>query len=145
MKTTIITLTLASALFTTPASAWDTKEVSKYAKHSAAPLARFAVDGVTLDTAREVAVSMAVKAASIPATVGGASSLGMTASTGTAIASLSGAAAVSATLAAVGTPVIAVVSTVVTITAAPAVVGGAVVAGAAFGVAWGINSLIDLF
>lgn len=64
---------------------------------------------------------------------------GMTAKTGTAIATLSGAAATNATLCAIGTPVASALG----IAAAPAVVGGVIVAGAAAGVCYGVSCLID--
>ncbi len=145
MKTTIITLTLAIALFVTPASAWDAKEVTKKMNEPLSRSIGVPLDGSALDIVREVAVDYGIEAVSVPATVAAASSLGVTASTGTAIATLSGAAATSATLAAIGTPIIAAASTVVTITAAPVVVGGAIVLGVAAGVAWGVNSIIDMF
>ena len=68
-----------------------------------------------------------------------ASAAGVTAKTGTAIATLSGAAATNATLAAIGTPV----ATTLGIAAAPAVVGAAVVGAAAAGVCYGVHCLID--
>ena len=77
------------------------------------------------------------------AAVATAGTLGVTASTGTAIASLSGAAATSATMAAIGGPVATGIAAVTGVTLAPAVVGGAIVAGAATAVCYGVNCFID--
>lgn len=72
-----------------------------------------------------------------------ASAAGVTAKTGTAIATLSGAAATSATMAAIGTPVATGIATVTGIAIAPAVAGAAVVGAAAAGVCYGVHCLID--
>jgi hypothetical protein len=105
----------------------------------------YEIDSLTM--AREAAVEVAAEAVSVPAAVGIASVTGTTASTGTAIASLSGAAATSATLAAIGSSTVGTAlgaaATVVGITAAPAVIGGAIVVGIATGVACGVNAVID--
>ena len=103
------------------------------------------IDSLTL--VRETAVEVAVEAASVPAAVGIASAVGTTASTGTAIASLGGAAATSATLAAIGSSAVGTAvggaAAVVGIVAAPAVIGGAIVVGMAAGVAYGVNTVIN--
>lgn len=81
--------------------------------------------------------TIATSATSTAVSLAGAA--GMTAKTGTAIATLSGAAATNATLCAIGTPVASALG----IAAAPAVVGGVIVAGAAAGVCYGVSCLID--
>jgi len=88
-------------------------------------------------SARDVAkigVHYASTVGAVPAAVSGASALGVTAGTGTAISTLSGAAAVSATSAAIGAPVAAAIGTVTGVVLAPAVVGGVIIAGVAYGV-----------
>ncbi len=96
----------------------------------------------TIKHARRMGVDIAAEATAVPVAVAGASYMGVTASTGTAISALSGAAATSATLAAIGGPA-SVCLGIVGISVAPAVVGGAIVAGAGAAVAWGINKLMD--
>ncbi len=99
------------------------KRVAKgYVKHSI----KAAADTAITTSATSTAVYLAGAA-------------GMTAKTGTAIAALSGAAATNATLCAIGTPVVAATG----IVAAPAVVGGVIVAGVAAGVCYGVHCLID--
>ncbi len=87
----------------------------------------------------KAAADTAITASATSTAVYVAGAAGMTAKTGTAIAALSGAAATNATLAAIGTPVV----TTLGIAAAPAVVGGVIVAGAAAGVCYGVHCLID--
>ena len=72
-----------------------------------------------------------------------AGAAGMTAKTGTAIAALSGCAATNATLCAIGTPVVSALGAVGVTVGAPAVVGGAIVAGTAAAVCYGVHCLID--
>lgn len=72
-----------------------------------------------------------------------AGAAGMTAKTGTAIATLSGCVATKATLCAIGTPVVSALGAVGVTVSAPAVVGGMVVAGVAAGVCYGAHCLID--
>ena len=72
-----------------------------------------------------------------------AGAAGMTAKTGTAIAALSGCAATNATLCAIGTPVVSALGAVGVTVGAPAVVGGAIVAGTAAVVCYGVHCLID--
>ena len=72
--------------------------------------------------------------------ISSAGALGATASTGTAIASLSGAAATSATLAYIGAGVAGAVGVTV---ASPAIVGGLIVAGVSSAIVGGIRWLID--
>jgi len=97
--------------------------------------------------AAKVAVSIAVEAVAVPTAVAGASAMGVTATTGTTIATLSGAAATNATLYAIGAPIASALTPVATAlgatVAAPAVVGGIVVGGAAMLIGWGVSSLID--
>ncbi len=88
----------------------------------------------------KAAVHYGAGVAATPAAVAGASALGATASTGTAISTLSGAAAVSATSAAIGAPVSAALSAV-GIAVAPAVVGGVIILGTATAIAYGFNAL----
>lgn len=113
-------------------------------------LAGFTLCGATAHAAtNEIggAAKAATKAAASSAAASGATSTavyvastaGMTAKTGTAIAALSGAAATKATLCAIGTPVVSALG----LTVAPAVVGGAIVAGAGAAVGWGICKIID--
>lgn len=78
----------------------------------------------------------------IPLSVYGASSLGVTASTGTAIATLSGVAATNATLYAIGSGAASVIAGVTGVAIAPAVVGGAIVTGIATSV---IHFILNLF
>lgn len=94
-------------------------------------------------TGTKVYVGKVIATSAVPTAVSVASATGMTASTGTAIASLSGIAATNATLYAVGAPVATTLATVTGITIAPAVVGGALVAGAAVAVGYGVNCFID--
>jgi len=95
-------------------------------------------------TAAKVATKQVVKKASIPVAVQTASLLGVEAGTGTAISSLSGAAATSATAAAVGGTVIEGAAAIgIGVTAAPAVVGAAVIGGIGIGVACLIDSIFD--
>jgi len=91
------------------------------------------------DAAR-VGVHVVTTTGAVPTAVYSAGALGVEATTGTAIASLNGAAAVSATSYAIGAPVASALSTV-GIVAAPAVVGGVIIVGAATLVAVGINEL----
>ncbi|MCF6207681.1 MAG: hypothetical protein L3J47_12470 [Sulfurovum sp.] len=100
-----------------------------------------ALDGeVSKEDMAKAGVHIVAATGAMPATVTAASALGVEATTGTAIASLSGAAAVSATSYAVGAPVAGVLSTM-GIVVAPAVVGGVVIASAATLVALGVNAL----
>jgi len=92
---------------------------------------------------RRTAVNITTEAAAVPVTVGVASAAGATASTGTAIASLSGAAATSASVAAVGTPLVAGLEIIGITCLGPFAAGAIVIGGAAAGVAYGINSLLD--
>jgi len=94
--------------------------------------------------ARECAIDVLIDASAVPAAVVVVSESGAAASTGTAIASLSGASATSATLAGIGSGGAAALGAV-GIVVSPAVVGGVIVVGIASGVAWGVNSLIDLW
>ncbi len=71
-----------------------------------------------------------------------ASALEATASTGTAISTLSGAAAVSATSAVIGAPVSAALGAV-GIAVAPAVVGSAIIIGVITGVTYGLDTLLS--
>jgi len=104
-------------------------------------LASVMMDGdLSMKDVAKVGVHLATETGAVPATVNGASLLGLEASTGTAISSLNGAAAVSATSYAIGSPVAGVLSAV-GITVAPAVVGGVIIAGTAVLVASGINEL----
>jgi hypothetical protein len=105
-------------------------------------LASNSLDGeLSVRDLAKAGVVFGAEASALPAAVAGASALGVTAGTGTAISTLSGAAAVSATSAAIGAPVAAVIGTVAGVALAPAVVGGAIIAGTAGVVAWGFNAL----
>lgn len=140
MKTKIISIVLASALLTSSVQASDSG-ISDSLKISTGRLL-CDYEHNTVGCIRELAVDIAVELAAIPTVVSIASAAGTTASTGTAVATLSGAAATSATLASIGgaaTPALAAVG----IVAAPAVVGGAIVLAIGGGVAWGINALFD--
>jgi hypothetical protein len=88
----------------------------------------------------KVAVDYVVTTNAVPAVVTVASELGVTASTGTAISTLSGAAATNATVAAVGSSVSTALGAA-GIVVTPMVVGGAVITCVAIGVAYGINTL----
>lgn len=81
-----------------------------------------------------------IAASAMPAAVKTAGALGMTAKTGTAISALSGAAAVNATCCAVGMKAAALTGMAV---ASPAIVGGAIIAGGAAAVGYGVSRLID--
>jgi len=100
--------------------------------------------GMAREAGRIVAEKVAervVGTVATPVAVKAASALGVTASTGTEIAALGGVAATSATLAAIGGPASAALGTV-GIVAAPAVVGGAIVAGVGFAVVKGVSYLL---
>ena len=97
-------------------------------------------DDLSAKELARVAVTVVAETVSVPAAVAGASAMGVTASTGTAIATLSGAAATNATLYAIGAPVASALGVTF---AAPVVVGGAVVGGIALAVSWGVSSLLD--
>lgn len=92
----------------------------------------------TAKTAAKGAIIAASEAAAVPVAIKAVSVAGVTASTGTPIAALSGAAATKATLAAVGGPVVAALG----ITATPLVVGGVIVVGIGTAVGVGINWLL---
>ena len=107
-------------------------------------IGKYAPRTISGEDVADAATGYAVEAASIPTAVSVASATGVTASTGTAISSLSGAAATSATLAATGSAVIEGAAVVgVTITAAPAAVGAAVITGTAGLVYWGVKKLFE--
>jgi hypothetical protein len=134
----LVTISLVS-MGSVYAEGIETKDIVK-GVNKAAPVIGLGCAAATGD-AKDVAkagVHVATGAVAVPAAVATASALGVTASTGTAIAGLSGAAATSATLAAVGAPVCGVLG----IAASPAVVGGVVVGGAALLVGYGINCLL---
>ena len=100
------------------------------------------------DDVTDTVIEGTTEALAMPVAVSSAGALGVTASTGTAISSLSGAAAVSATSYAVGSAVIEGAAVVgLSITAAPAVVGGVVItaAGLAAGkvISWGVKKLFS--
>ena len=97
-------------------------------------------DDLSAKELAKVAVTAVAESVSVPAAVAGASAMGVTASTGTAIATLSGAAATNATLYAIGAPVASALGVTF---AAPVVVGGAIVGGIALAVSWGVSSLLD--
>ncbi len=88
----------------------------------------------------KTAVSIGAESVAIPTAIAVSKAIGATASTGTAISTLSGAAATNATLAGIGAHASAVIGTL-GITVAPMVVGGAIVCGVAAGLAWGFNKL----
>jgi hypothetical protein len=90
--------------------------------------------------AGEVVAVTVVTPAVTTVAVSTAGALGATASTGTAIASLSGAAATSATLATIGSGVAGVVGVTV---ASPAIVGGLIVAGVSSAIVAGVMWLGD--
>jgi hypothetical protein len=117
-------------------------EASPYVKSAARELGMHAVDGqITVNDIARAGVTVAVEASSVSATVYGASILGVNATTGTAIASLNGAAAVSATSCVIGAPAAGALTAVTGIVVAPAVVGGVIILGAGALVAFGINEL----
>jgi hypothetical protein len=96
----------------------------------------------------DMIIEGSTEALAMPVAVSSASTLGVTASTGTAISSLNGAAAVSATSYAVGSAVIEGAAIVgLSIPAAPAVVGGVVItaAGLAAGkiISWGVKKIFS--
>ena len=91
-----------------------------------------------LTCVREVAVDVAVESYSVPTAVSIVSFAGGTASTGTSIASLSGAAATSSTLALIGTSVTGFLGVTV---ASPVIVGGVTV----LAIGTGVSSLINYF
>lgn len=90
----------------------------------------------------KTAVSIGAESVAIPTAVVVSKAIGATASTGTAISTLSGAAATNATLAGIGAQTSAVIGAL-GITVAPVVVGGAIVCGVAAGLAWGFNKVIS--
>lgn len=94
----------------------------------------------TKDIAR-AGVHMAADMGAVPVAVYGAGALGVEATTGTAIATLNGAAAVSATSYAIGAPVATAIGTLTGIVIAPSVVGGAIIVGTASLLAVGVNTI----
>jgi len=123
------------------------------AKSTGMSVAGDALDGTLLkddDTSTQIAkitghaaIHIATETASVPVAVSIASVSGMTASTGTAISTLSGAAATSATLAGVGTTVLEVVGLAGSVAiAAPAAIGGAIVLGAGALVAYAVDTVL---
>lgn len=95
------------------------------------------------DAVSDSMVFIAIDAASLPTAVLLTSASGTQATTGTAIITLNGAAATSATLAAIGTPVSAFVFTTTGVIFAPIVVGGVVVSAAGAVVGAGVNEMIE--
>ncbi len=130
----ILTVLVASLVLNASAEAEIMKSVGKYT-----PYIPF---GLEVEDVAKSAVTYGVETASMPVAVYGASTLGVTASTGTAISSLSGAAAVSATSASIGTAIAGGAVTVGGVVIAPVVMGGVVITVVAAGVAYGINSLL---
>ena len=135
MKKMFITAFIAMTLIGTQAQA---NSYIDMIKNAGTDLVFRALDGdITAKDIGRTAVHVATTSASTPAVVYGAGALGVNATTGTAIATLNGAAAVSATSYAIGAPVVSVLG----IAAAPAVVGGVIIVGAATLVAVGINAI----
>ena len=97
--------------------------------------------GITAKGLVKVGVEFVVRSAAMPVAVSTASAAGVTAGTGTAISTLSGAAAVSATSAAVGAPVASALSAIGITVAAPAVIGGVIIAGAGIAAGLAINAI----
>jgi len=143
MKTTVMRLVTLILVMSTFGLA-NSLGVMNGAKKAVPGCAGNMLNGQHSTAVRECAVDMAIEMAAVPTAVSIASAAGITATTGTAIASLSGAAATSATLAGIGSGGATALG-VVGIAAAPVVVGGVIVVGIAAGVAWGVNSLIDLW
>jgi hypothetical protein len=113
-------------------------QASSLAKTAGGELAAGLLDGhLSVNDVARAGVHAATSAGAVPTAVTTASTLGIEATTGTAIASLNGAAAVSATSYAVGAPVVSALG----LAAAPAVVGGVIIGGVAVLVAVGINEL----
>ena len=116
-------------------------EASSWTKSAAVELAGDLLDGhLSVKKVARAGVDAVATVGATPTAVYGAGALGTEATTGTAIASLNGAAAVSATSYAIGAPVAGVLSGM-GIVVAPAVVGGVIIVGAAGLVAVGINEL----
>jgi hypothetical protein len=146
MKYLVTTSLLLSLMCVSPVFADSyTQTAAQVARATAAAgYAEDAYDCVTNPTVEQCAASAAkaattaaVGAAAVPTAVAIVSASGATATTGTAIAALSGAAATSSTLYVIGAPVAAALG----IATSPAWIGGAIVTGAALGVAAGINWL----
>ena len=89
------------------------------------------------------AAAVGVEVMAVPAAVAIASASGVTASTGTAIAALGGAAATNATLAAIGTPIVSGLAGIGVTLGAPVVVGGFIVLTAATGAAIAAKKGVD--
>jgi len=148
MKNIIIKALFITMLLQSPIMAFDKGELITPLKNviSSKVLRYIPTD---IKDIRRVAVGIVAESSAIPTAVKIISYTGVTASTGTSIATLSGAAATSATLASIGSTAvgttISAAATAVGITMAPAVVGGVIVIGVASGVAYGINSLIDIW
>jgi len=116
----------------------STVEASSWTRSAVGELAESLFDGhLTKKDVAKAGVHAITTAGATPTAVYSAGALGVEATTGTAIASLNGAAAVSATSYAVGAPVASVLG----IAAAPAVVGGIIIVGVAGLVAVGINEI----
>ena len=130
-----MTVVLAAAVMGTTAQAGEEygviDTVKKLANSRPVKVASSCMGGDdAFDCARNVVVDGVVESAAVPTAV--------------AIASHVGAAATSATLAGVGSVVLEGAAVVgITVTAAPAVVGGAVVMAIGVAVAYGINCLFD--
>jgi hypothetical protein len=143
MKYLVTTSLLLSLMCVSPVFADSyTQTAQKVAK--AAGYASDVYDCATNPTVEQCAESVAkaattaaVGAVAVPTAVAIVSASGATATTGTAIAALSGAAATSSSLYVIGAPVAAALG----IATSPAWIGGAIVCGAALGVAAGINWL----
>ena len=145
MKRTIMMATLVLSMGTVSAEAGTILKIKKNAPKILKGSLRDVVSADTLEdagkaVAKETLAVTVVAPALTSAAISTAGAMGATASTGTAIASLSGAAATSATLAYIGTGVAGAVGMTV---ASPAIVGGMIVAGVSSAVVFSVDWLLD--
>ena len=140
IRSVVFGFVTVSVLGATSVCADSTLSTAKNVIGKFVKISNYVPDNISPKSVVKVAVTVGTEASAIPAAVAGASAIGVTASTGTAIATLSGAAATNATLYAIGAPVASALGVTF---AAPVVVGGAVVGGIALAVSWGVSSLLD--
>jgi len=134
------TVEVQAEVLSTLTKAVNVKNAKKISKESTLGV----VNSQTLEEAGMVVAKETVAVMVTPAltsvAVSTAGAMGATASTGTAIASLSGAAATSATLAYIGTGVAGAVGVTV---ASPAILGGVIVAGVSSAVVFASSALLE--
>ena len=149
MKSIILKSLVVVLLVQTSVSAWGFESSKSGSVAHATKSFQYIPTELNTKGVRETAVGLVADSSAIPIAVQVASYIGTTASTGTSIATLSGAAATSATLASVGSTVVGTAlsgaAAALGVVVSPAVIGGTIVTGVAVGVAYGVNNLIDMW